>query len=121
MKRLGYSILIGAGCALLIFGISKLQENKRKKGGLSDVFKKRSSAKDAYYSAELKMAFGDPGHNSELIEKTKEQILYRLRGSYSGISLEKIDNLNYRLKANKIFDTTVFKNAITASGKIEFS
>ena len=121
MKRLGYSILIGAGCALLVLGISKLQENKRKKGGLSDVLKKRSFAKESYYSAELQMAIGDPGDNNELIEKTKAQILYRLRGSYTDLSFEKLDKNIYRIKANKIPDTTVFKKAITASGKIEFS
>lgn len=87
MKRLGYSILIAAGCALLFFGISKLQESKRKKAVLSAVLKKRSSAKEAYYSAELQMAIGNPGDNNTLIEKTKDQILYRLRGSYTQLLL----------------------------------
>ncbi len=86
-----------------------------------DVFKKRSSSRESYYSAELQVAIGNSGDSSKLIEQTKEQILYRLRGSYMDLSLEKTDNNVYTLKANKIIDTTVFKNAITASGEIEFS
>lgn len=41
--------------------------------------------------------------------------------SYTDLSIEKLDKNIYRIKANKISDTTVFKKAITASGKIEFS
>jgi len=122
MKRITYSLLIGAGCASLFWSISKLQENKRKnKGGLSDVFKKGPSRQEVYYNAELQVAIGNPGDNSELIEKTKDQVLYRLGGFYKGLSAEKIDKNIYRLKANNILDTTVFKKAITESGKIEFS
>jgi len=120
MKRLAYSILIGAGCALLFFGFSKLLENKREKG-LLDVFKTSPSAKTEYYSAELKVGIGSPEDNEKLVEQTKDQILSRLAGSYTGQSFEKLDKNVYRLKANKIFDTTIFKIAITASGKIEFS
>lgn len=86
MKRLGYSILIGAGCALLFFGISKLPENKRKnKGGLSGIFKKSSSEQESYYSAELQVAIGNPGDNSTLFERTKEQILSRLNVVYRSV------------------------------------
>jgi len=121
MKRLGYSILIGAGCAFIFLGISKLQENKRKtKGGFSDRIEKRSSPK-GYYSAEMQVAIGNPGDSGTLIELTKDQILYRLNGPYTNLSFEKIDKNIYLLKANKILDTSAFKNAITASGKIEFS
>ena len=122
MKRLGYSILIGAVCTLLFLAISKFQNDKRKtKGGISDLLKKKSSVREAYYSAELQIAIDNTGDNSKLIEQTKEQILYRLRGSYMDLSFGKIDENVYTLKANKILDTTVFKNAIIASGKIEFS
>jgi hypothetical protein len=56
MKRIVYSLLIGAGCAFLFFGISKLQENKRKsKGSLTGVFKKGSSRQEVYYGAELRV------------------------------------------------------------------
>jgi|GEM_PF-5417226 len=122
MKRIGYSILIGAGCALLFWGISKLQPNKRKnKASLINVFKKRSSHNETYYSAQLRVAIGSPENDSELIEQTKQQILYRLRGSYTSLSLERFDKNVYTLKANKILDTAVFKTAITGTGKIEFS
>lgn len=122
MKRLGYSILIGAACALLFLTISKSLESKRKtKGGFSDLLKKRASSKNAYYSAELQVAIGNPGDSGTLIEQTKDQILYRLGGFYKDLSAEKIDKNIYRLKANNILDTTVFKKAITESGKIEFS
>ena len=121
MKRLGYSILIGAGCALLFLAISKSLENKGKaKGAFSDLSKKRSSP-SAYYTAELQVAIGHPADNNTLIEQTKDQILYRLDGVYEDLSFEKIDKNIYRLKANKIIDTTVFKKALTESGKIEFS
>ena len=122
MKRIVYSILIGAGCAFLFWGISKLQENKRKNnGGLIDVFKNKSSEQETFYSAELHIAIGNTGDNIKLIEQTKEQILQRLSGSYTDLSIEKIDKNVYKLKANNIIDTIVFKNAITSSGKIEFS
>src|SRR5688572_20802877 len=120
MKRLAYSILIGAGCALLFFGFSKLLENKKERG-LLDIFTRNPSVKTAYYSADLNVAIGSPEDNDRLIEQTKGLILSRLGGSYADQSLEKLGKNVFRLKANKIFDTTIFKISITASGKIEFS
>ena len=121
MKRAGYSILIGAGCALLFLAIStSLQSKRNTKGGFSDLYKKGSSAR-GHYSAELQVAIGNPDDNSTLIEQTKDKILHRLDGSYTNLSFEKIDKNMYGLKANKITDTDLFKKTIIASGKIEFS
>jgi preprotein translocase subunit SecD len=122
MKRIAYSILIGAGCAFLFFGLSKLRENERKnKGRLSAVLKNGTSRPEISYSAQLLMAIGNPGDNIKLIERTRDQISYRLSGSYTNLSLDKIDKNIYALKADNISDTSVFKNAIIASGRIEFS
>jgi hypothetical protein len=52
MKRIAYSLLIGAGCAFLFFGISKLQENKRKiKVGLL-MFSKKSHLPGNLFTAQ---------------------------------------------------------------------
>ena len=122
MKRISISILIGIGFSLLAFVFLKLHEKKaRSKNGLSDLFKKGRSTPQKSYKAELQIIIGNREDDNKIIERTKYQILERFRNEYKKFSAIKLDKNRYRLNAEDIPDTNIFKKLITESMKIEFT
>ncbi|HEX6168551.1 MAG TPA: hypothetical protein VFZ33_02590 [Chitinophagaceae bacterium] len=122
MKRISISILIGIGFSLLAFGFLKLLEKKaRSKNGLSDLFKKGQSIPQKSYKAGLQIIIGNRKDDNRIIERTKYQILERFRDEYKNFSAINLDKNTYRLNAEDIPDTNIFKKLITESIKIEFT
>ena len=122
MKRIGISILIGIGFTLLAFVFLKLPEKKaRSKNGLSDLFKKGQTIPQKSYKAGLQIIIGNRKDDNETIERTKYQILERFRDEYKNFSAIKLNKNTYRLNAENIPDTNIFKKLITESIKIEFT
>lgn len=122
MKRITISLLIGAGFLLLAFGFLRLLKNKtRSKNGLSDLFKKGQSIPQKSYKAGLQIIIGNQKDDNKIIERTKYQILERFRDEYKKISAIKLDKNTFRLNAEDIPDTNIFKKLITESIKIEFT
>jgi SecD/SecF fusion protein len=122
MKRITISILIGTGFFLLAFVFLKLLENKaRSKNGISDLFKKSRSIPQKSYKAGLQIMIGNGKDDNKIIERTKYQILERVRDEYKNFSAIKLDKNTYRLNAEDVTDTNIFKKLITESIKIEFT
>src|SRR4029079_12853629 len=70
---------------------------------------------------ELQIIIGNRKDENEIIERTKYQILERSRDEYKNFSAIKLDKNTYRLNAEDIPDTNIFKKLITESIKIEFT
>ena len=116
MKRVGWSILIGCCLVLITLGYLKFFEKKKAIIGLKDLFNKREQV-----SVTLKVEVGkNKTAFSAKEENTIEKLWQRIRKNAKGISIERVRDNIFTVKAEKVINPSVIEKVILHQFNMEF-